>query len=65
MKGISKQNLVEIRSLPNPPAAVKLAIEGVATLLGEDELDWKSLRAVIMRENFVNTILNFNTGDIT
>lgn len=65
MKGIKKQNLVEVKSLPNPPPAVKLAVEGISTLLGEKDLDWKSLRAIIMRENFISTILNFNTEDIS
>lgn len=65
VKGIKKQNLVEVKSLPNPPPAVKLAVEGISTLLGEKDLDWKSLRAIIMRENFISTILNFNTEDIS
>jgi dynein heavy chain 1, cytosolic len=65
VKGIKKQNLVEVRSLPQPPPAVKLALESVCTLLGEKDVDWKAMRGVIMRENFISTIVNFNTEDIT
>ncbi|XP_065167911.1 dynein heavy chain, cytoplasmic isoform X2 [Atheta coriaria] len=66
VKSIKKQQLVEIRTMANPPAVVKLALESICLLLGENASDWKSIRAVIMRDNFINTIVsNFNTEDIT
>lgn len=65
MKGIKKQHLVEIRSLANPPPAVKLALESICTLLGEPNVDWKTLRSIIMKENFIPTIVNFNTEEIS
>ena len=61
MKSIKRQHLQEVKTLANPPAAVKLAIESICVLLGEGELDWRSLRQVIMRENFISTIVNFDT----
>lgn len=65
VKSIKKQQLVEIRSMSNPPAVVKLALESICLLLGENANDWKSIRAVIMRDNFINTVVNnFNTEDI-
>lgn len=58
--------MVEVRSMANPPAIVKLALESICLLLGENASDWKSIRAVIMRENFINSIVsNFSTEDIT
>ncbi|KAK6637160.1 Dynein heavy chain, cytoplasmic [Polyplax serrata] len=66
VKSIRKQYLVEIRSMANPPAIVKLALESICLLLGENATDWKAIRAVIMRENFINSIVqNFSTEDIT
>ncbi|KAL1512644.1 hypothetical protein ABEB36_002203 [Hypothenemus hampei] len=66
VKAIKKQQLVEIRSMSNPPAIVKLALESICLLLGENATEWKSIRAVIMRENFINTVVqNFNTEDIS
>lgn len=66
VKSIKKQYLVEIRSMGNPPAIVKLALESICLLLGENATDWKAIRAVIMRENFINSIVqNFSTEDIT
>ncbi|KRT81614.1 AAA protein, partial [Oryctes borbonicus] len=66
VKSIKKQQLVEIRTMANPPALVKLALESICLLLGENASDWKSIRAVIMRDNFINTVVsNFNTEDIS
>lgn len=65
VKSIRKQHLVEIRSMANPPAIVKLALESICLLLGENALDWKSIRFVIMRETFINSIVSFSTEDIT
>lgn len=56
---------MEVRALPNPPPAVKLAIESTCALLGEKDLEWKSLRGLIMKDNFIPTIVNFNTEDVT
>ena len=65
VKGIKRQHLVEIRALPNPPALVKVAIESICIMLGEQDLEWKSLRSIIMKENFISFIINFKTEDIT
>ncbi|CAB0033630.1 unnamed protein product [Trichogramma brassicae] len=66
VKSIKKQHLVEVRSMANPPAIVKVALESICLLLGENANDWKSIRAVIMRDNFINTIVsNFSTENIT
>ncbi|CAF0789670.1 unnamed protein product [Didymodactylos carnosus] len=65
VKSIKKQNLVELKNLNNPPSGVKLALESVCLLLGEETNDWKSIRSIIMRENFIPTIVNFNTDDLT
>ncbi|CAF3346282.1 unnamed protein product [Rotaria sp. Silwood1] len=65
VKSIKKQNLVEIKNLNNPPQGVKLTLESICLLLGEETADWKSIRSIIMRDNFISTIVNFNTDDIT
>ena len=65
VKGIKRQHLVEIRSLANPPVMVKLALESICLLIGEPATDWKSIKQITMRDNFISTIVNFNTDDIT
>ncbi|GAB6020623.1 Dynein heavy chain, cytoplasmic [Chamberlinius hualienensis] len=64
VKSIKKQHLVEIRSMANPPVAVKMALEAICLMLGEAATDWKAIRSVIIKENFINTIVNFSTEDI-
>ncbi|XP_064484606.1 dynein heavy chain, cytoplasmic-like isoform X2 [Ornithodoros turicata] len=65
VKSIKKQHLVEVRSMANPPFAVKLALESICLLLGEAASDWKAIRSVIIRDNFINTIVNFSTDDVS
>jgi dynein heavy chain 1 len=65
VKSIKKQNLVEIKNLNNPPQGVKLTLESICLLLGEETTDWKSIRSIMMRDNFISTIVNFNTDDVT
>lgn len=64
VKSIKKQHLVEVRSMANPPAAVKLALESICLLLGESTTDWKQIRSIIMRENFIPIIVTFSAGEI-
>ena len=65
VKGIKKQHLVEVRSLPQPPRLVKMAMESICLLIGEPTTEWKSIRSILIRENFIPTIINFSTEDIT
>lgn len=65
VKSIKKQHLVEVRSMANPPHSVKMALESVCLLLHENASEWRSIRSVIMRENFIATIVNFNTDFLT
>ena len=64
VKSIKKQHLVEVRSMANPPQAVKVALESICLLLGEQASDWRAIRGVIIRDNFITTIVNFQTENI-
>lgn len=46
--------------MANPPLPVKLALESICFLLGESGLDWRTIRSVIIRDNFIPTIINFD-----
>jgi dynein heavy chain 1 len=50
--------------MANPPAVVKVALESICLLLGENATEWRTIRSVTMRENFISTIVNFNTEDM-
>ncbi|KAK9472278.1 dynein heavy chain, N-terminal region 1-domain-containing protein [Dipodascopsis tothii] len=57
---IKKQHLAEVRSMANPPEAVKLAMEGVCTLLQHRVDSWRAVQSVIRRDDFISSILNFD-----
>jgi dynein heavy chain 1 len=65
VKGIKKQHLAEVRSMANPPPAVKTALDSICLLLGENATDWKSIRGIVVKDNFITTIVNFTTEDIS
>jgi dynein heavy chain 1, cytosolic len=64
IKRIKREDLVERRNLPNPPPLVKLALEGICLLLDQETLDWKTIRGVIIKEDFINTIIQFKTENV-
>ncbi|PIA14754.1 hypothetical protein COEREDRAFT_46106 [Coemansia reversa NRRL 1564] len=62
VSNIKKQQLAEVRAMANPPPAVKLAIESVCTLLGHRSGgDWKALQSAVRRDDFIASIVNFDT----
>ncbi|XP_073783095.1 cytoplasmic dynein 1 heavy chain 1 isoform X2 [Danio rerio] len=65
VSSIKKHHLVEVRAMANPPAAVKLALESICLLLGEETNDWKKIRQVIIRDNFISSIVNFVSEDMS
>ncbi|CEF66963.1 Dynein heavy chain, cytoplasmic [Strongyloides ratti] len=66
VKGIKKTQLVELRSMLSPPNPVKLALESICMLLKESVTsDWKTIRSVVVRDDFINKILTFNTDQIS
>ena len=65
VQSIKKQNLVEVRSMSNPPLPVKMALESICLLLGESTSDWKAIRSVLARDDFISKILSFQTDNLT
>ncbi|KAG0004346.1 hypothetical protein BGZ79_009578 [Entomortierella chlamydospora] len=58
---IKKAQLTEVRSMGNPPEMVKMAMESVCTLLGNKLESWKTVQGIIRREDFISSIVNFDT----
>ncbi|KAF2458872.1 dynein heavy chain [Lineolata rhizophorae] len=66
VSNIKRQHLTEVRSMQNPPAGVKLALEAVCTLLGHKVGSWKDILAIVRREEFIASIVNYdNEGQMT
>lgn len=65
VKGIKKQQLSELRSMQSPPAIVKLALESICILLGEDpNIDWKGIRTAMVKDDFIPRILGFDSENV-
>lgn len=61
VSNIKKQHLQEVRTMANPPEAVKLAMESVCTILGHKIDSWRTVQGIIRREDFIQRIVNFDT----
>lgn len=62
VSNIKKQQLTEVRSMANPPEAVKLSMEAVCIVLGHKIDSWKAVQAVLRGESFITNIVNFDTA---
>ncbi|KAI0072370.1 dynein heavy chain [Panus rudis PR-1116 ss-1] len=61
VSNIKRQHLQEVRSMANPPEAVKLAMESVCTLLGHKIDSWRTVQGIIRRDDFISRIVGFDT----
>lgn len=60
VQNIKKQHLTEIRSMSNPPAAVKMAMESVCTLIGYDVSSWRDVQLIVRGDDFIGNIVSFD-----
>ncbi|KAI0484690.1 dynein heavy chain, N-terminal region 1-domain-containing protein [Xylariaceae sp. FL0804] len=60
VSNIKRQHLTEVRSMGNPPQGVRLAMESVCNLLGHKITDWKTVQAVVRRDDFIASIVSFD-----
>ena len=60
VSNIKRQHLTEVRSMQNPPAGVKLALDSVCTLLGHKVSDWKSIVSIVRKDDFIASIVNYD-----
>ena len=57
---IKRQHLTEVRSMGSPPAGVRLALNAVCTLLGHKIDDWKTIQAIVRRDDFIASIVGYD-----
>ena len=60
VSNIKRQHLTEVRSMGNPPAGVKLALEAVCTLLGHKVENWKTIQGIVRRDDFIASIVGYD-----
>ncbi|EGO28454.1 hypothetical protein SERLADRAFT_445906 [Serpula lacrymans var. lacrymans S7.9] len=63
VSSIKRQHLQEVRTMANPPEAVKLAMESVCTILGHKIDSWRTVQGIIRRDDFIQRIVNFDTNN--
>ena len=57
---IKRQHLTEVRSMTNPPSGVKLALEAVCTLLGHKIDGWRTIQAIVRKDDFIASIVGYD-----
>ncbi|CAN3358695.1 dynein heavy chain, cytoplasmic [Diutina catenulata] len=65
VQNIKKQHLTELRSMVNPPQAVKLTMESVCTLLGYQATNWRSVQSIIRKDDFIASIVSFDSEQLS
>ncbi|ODV86297.1 hypothetical protein CANARDRAFT_211710 [[Candida] arabinofermentans NRRL YB-2248] len=61
VKDIKKQHLTEMRSMQNPPEAVKMTLESVCILLGYNVKSWRDVQMIIRRDDFIANIVSYDS----
>ncbi|KAF9161045.1 hypothetical protein DFQ26_004928 [Actinomortierella ambigua] len=61
VREIKRPQLIEVRTMGNPPEVVKMAMESVCTMLGHRLDGWRSVQGIIRGEDFITSILNYST----
>lgn len=65
---IPKKSLDELKSMANPPAMAKIAVEAVAVLItdaGEKPLSWDDARKVLKNQDFIKQVVNFDCSIVS
>lgn len=62
VQNIKRQHLTEVRGMANPPEGVKMTMESVCQMLGHKIESWKTVQGIIRRDDFINSIVNFDTN---
>ncbi|KAL8271990.1 hypothetical protein Esti_004114 [Eimeria stiedai] len=65
---IPKKSLDELKSMANPPAMAKLAVEAVAVLItdaGDKSVSWEDARKILKATDFITKILNFDCASVS
>lgn len=66
VKGISKDNLNELRSFAKPSINIVIALEPVVALItgNAKKIEWVDIKAEMKKDSFIQTVMNFNKDSI-
>ncbi|OBA23629.1 hypothetical protein METBIDRAFT_30066 [Metschnikowia bicuspidata var. bicuspidata NRRL YB-4993] len=63
VQNIKKQHLTELRSMSNPPASIKMAMESVCIILGYQATTWRDVQLIVRQDNFITKIVAFDNEE--
>lgn len=67
VKGVTTQNLVELKNYAQPPPKVRIALEPVICLIKNKPAkpEWRDVQAEVKKDGFKQTVLDFNKDNIS
>ena len=65
VSNINKKQLNEIAVIRNAPFMLEMTMNAVAILIGKKIKDWKRMKKLMARQDFIQVILKFDTDKIT
>eukprot|EP00899_Mesostigma_viride_P003254 jgi/Mesvir1/1292/Mv03759-RA.1 len=61
VRSIKKAHLDDLRSMPNPPEAVKLTLQAVCLMLTETKIGvWREILGIVRKNDFISLVVDFN-----
>ena len=63
LKSLTKSDITEVKSFANPPNAVKVVMEGVCIMLGE-EPKWDASKKLLGKSDFLDLLQNYDKDNI-
>jgi len=64
VRNIKKADLDQVARFPNPPAAVKLALEPVILMLGEKISSWEDMKRILRRSDFIKSVIQYDVDQL-
>jgi dynein heavy chain 1 len=65
VSSIKRAHLQELKTMQNPPEAVKLTLESVCIMLGHKVDSWRAIQSVARKDDFISSITNYETSQLS
>ncbi|KAH3756292.1 cytoplasmic dynein 2 heavy chain 1 [Pelomyxa schiedti] len=65
VKGLTRRNIEEMRTLRTPSQTICDIMEGVVRLTGDTNTTWPAIKAVLGRSQIINELVNFDPEQVT
>lgn len=65
VSSIKRAHLQELKTMSNPPEAVKMTLESVCIMLGHKVDSWRAIQSVARKDDFISNITNYETSQLS